>query len=112
MSVPSIPSRFLTPAMDMAPKSNFDDKNDRIQSIDGFQMSRLIDDPSKVGPQTYFPIYEQTSPIPKSAIDWINSKSVRHGIPNLISTQPLIGPGYYNLHAKVDRTIQNASIPR
>lgn len=30
MSVPSIPSRFLTPAMDMAPKSNFDDKNDRI----------------------------------------------------------------------------------
>lgn len=75
-------------------------------------MSRLIDDPSKVGPQTYFPIYEQTSPIPKSAIDWINSKSVRHGIPNLISTQPLIGPGYYNLHAKVDRTIQNASIPR
>ena len=64
MSVPSIPSRFLTPAMDMAPKQSADDKNDRIQSIDGFQMSRLIDDPAKVGPQTYFPSYEQVNKVP------------------------------------------------
>lgn len=112
MSVPSIPSRFLTPAMDMAPKSNVNNKNDHIQSIDGFQMSRLVDEPSKVGPQSYFPIYEQTNPIPKGTINWINSKSVRAGIPNPIMTQPLVGPGYYNLHAKVDRSIQNMSIPR
>ena len=77
MSVPSIPSRFCTPAMDMAQKSTLADNNDRIQSIDGFQMSRLVDDPSKVGPSTYFPIYEQTNPIPKSAIDWVNSKTER-----------------------------------
>ena len=57
MSVPSIPSRFLTPTMDMAPKQQVD-RNERIQSIDGYTMSRLVDDPAKVGPQTYFPIYE------------------------------------------------------
>lgn len=27
-------------------------------------MSRLIDDPAKVGPQTYFPSYEQVNKIP------------------------------------------------
>ena len=86
MSVPSIPSRFLTPAMDMAPKSSVDDKNDRIQSIDGFQMSRLVNDPGKVGPQSYFPIFDQTNPIPKSTIEWVNSKTNRQGIPNPITT--------------------------
>ena len=49
-------------------------------------MSRLVDDPTKIGPQTYFPIYEQTNPIPKSTIDWVNSKSPRQGIPNKIIT--------------------------
>ena len=49
--------------MDMAPKQQVD-KNERIQSIDGYTMSRLVDDPAKVGPQTYFPIYEQTGKMP------------------------------------------------
>lgn len=63
MSVPSIPSRFLTPTMDMAPKQQVD-RNERIQSIDGYTMSRLVDDPAKVGPQSYFPAYEQTTKQP------------------------------------------------
>jgi hypothetical protein len=63
MSVPSIPSRFLTPTMDMAPKQQVD-RNERIQSIDGYTMSRLVNDPAKVGPQSYFPVYEQTARIP------------------------------------------------
>ena len=43
MSVPSIPSRFLTPIMDI----------DETPDGNDFKMSRLVDDPSKVGPGSY-----------------------------------------------------------
>ena len=46
MSVPSIPSRFLTPVID-AGSQDHDDTQDICK------MSRLVDDPSKVGPGTY-----------------------------------------------------------
>ena len=46
MSVPSIPSRFLTPVID-AGTQDHDDTQDICK------MSRLVDDPSKVGPGTY-----------------------------------------------------------
>ena len=46
MSVPSIPSRFLTPVID-AGTADHDDTQDICK------MSRLVDDPSKVGPGTY-----------------------------------------------------------
>ena len=45
MSVPSIPSRFLTPVIDA---STQDLKDDEI-----CKMTRLVDDPSRVGPGTY-----------------------------------------------------------
>ena len=44
MSVPSIPSRFLTPIIDVT-----SDAQDEI-----CKMSRLVNDPSKVGPGSYF----------------------------------------------------------
>ena len=58
-------------------------------------MSRLIDDPAKVGPQTYFPSYEQVNKIPvvssfsnskfifQGTIDWQNSKESRGGVPTV-----------------------------
>jgi len=46
MSVPSIPSRFLTPIIDGS-------QDDGDGSGDICKMSRLVDDPSKVGPGTY-----------------------------------------------------------
>ena len=46
MSVPSIPSRFLTPIIDGS-----QDKVDADGDI--CKMSRLVDDPGKVGPGTY-----------------------------------------------------------
>ena len=46
MSVPSIPSRFMTPVID-ANSVEVDDTQDICK------MSRLVDDPSKVGPGTY-----------------------------------------------------------
>ena len=47
MSVPSIPSRFLTPIID----ANQDDTQDGQGDI--CKMSRLVDDPAKVGPGSY-----------------------------------------------------------
>ena len=46
MSVPSIPSRFLTPVIDA--NAIVDEEDQEI-----CKMSRLVDDPSKVGPGTY-----------------------------------------------------------
>ena len=46
MSVPSIPSRFLTPVIDAGTQ-------DQDDTQDICKMSRLVDDPSKVGPGTY-----------------------------------------------------------
>ena len=50
MSVPSIPSRFLTPVIDATAQQNDD------QEI--CKMSRLVDDPSRVGPGTYLLVEE------------------------------------------------------
>lgn len=46
MSVPSIPSRFLTPIIDVGAAEK--------EGQELCKMSRLVDDPSKVGPGTYF----------------------------------------------------------
>lgn len=46
MSVPSIPSRFLTPVIDPS-------QDEFEASGDVCKMSRLVDDPGKVGPGSY-----------------------------------------------------------
>ena len=63
MSVPSIPSRFLTPIIDA-------NQEDVDGSGDICKMSRLVDDPSKVGPGTYQIQEEQVVKSPKGAISW------------------------------------------
>eukprot|EP00354_Favella_ehrenbergii_P003086 CAMPEP_0170455956 /NCGR_PEP_ID=MMETSP0123-20130129/3746_1 /TAXON_ID=182087 /ORGANISM="Favella ehrenbergii, Strain Fehren 1" /LENGTH=86 /DNA_ID=CAMNT_0010719263 /DNA_START=484 /DNA_END=744 /DNA_ORIENTATION=- len=46
MSVPSIPSRFLTPVIDGTTQQE-------VTDAEICKMSRLVDDPSRVGPGTY-----------------------------------------------------------
>lgn len=89
MSVPSIPSRFLTPIID-----GVDDSADASGDI--CKMSRLVDDPTKVGPGTYQISEEQTRSSPRAAINWQNSLTKREGIKASRNTQETVGPGSYN----------------
>lgn len=96
MSVPSIPSRFLTPVIDAAQHDNED-------SQDICKMSRLVDDPTKVGPGTYLVSEDAVKKSPKSTINWQNSRSMRSGVWASNMTQPSVGPGSYtqsNMHYK------------
>ena len=68
MSVPSIPSRFLTPIIDVQGANEGDDGQEICK------MSRLVDDPSKVGPGSYFLNDEINKRYPKSTINWNNSR--------------------------------------
>eukprot|EP00354_Favella_ehrenbergii_P001691 CAMPEP_0170463468 /NCGR_PEP_ID=MMETSP0123-20130129/8567_1 /TAXON_ID=182087 /ORGANISM="Favella ehrenbergii, Strain Fehren 1" /LENGTH=347 /DNA_ID=CAMNT_0010728905 /DNA_START=11 /DNA_END=1054 /DNA_ORIENTATION=+ len=88
MSVPSIPSRFLTPIIDAAHVDT--------DSGDICKMSRLVDDPSKVGPGTYEVIPEVTQKSPRGTINWQYSMSQRGGIKPSLSTSATVGPGSYN----------------
>ena len=88
MSVPSIPSRFLTPIIDAAQAD--------IDSGDICKMSRLVDDPSKVGPGTYDAANEATQKSPRGTINWNFSMSQRSGIKPSASTSTTVGPGSYN----------------
>ena len=74
MSVPSIPSRFLTPIID----GNQDDNGDASGDI--CKMSRLVDDPSKVGPGSYVISEEQVVKSPRGTVNWQVSQTKRSGI--------------------------------
>jgi hypothetical protein len=64
-SVPSIPSRFLTPVIDASQIESTTATN----MSDYCKMSRLIDDPAKVGPGTYEVSFgNRTSP--RGCIGW------------------------------------------
>ena len=70
MSVPSIPSRFLMPVIDNQPNDASD------QEI--CKMSRLVDDPSRVGPGTYEHLIEdQTRRSPTNTICWDRERTFR-----------------------------------
>ena len=99
MSVPSIPSRFLTPIIDA-------NQEDADGSGDICKMSRLVDDPSKVGPGTYQIQEEQVIKSPKGAISWQNTLSQRGGIKPSTRTQETVGPGSYNGEMKFYRPEQ------
>lgn len=75
-------------------------------------MSRLVDDPSKVGPGSYFLNDEYSKMYPKSTINWGNSRSQRIGIPSSNTTSNTVGPGSYNNQSMINRSITNPSIPR
>lgn len=89
MSVPSIPSRFLTPIIDGINESS-------TLNGDICKMSRLVDDPTKVGPGSYSIVEDQVRSSPKATINWQNSLSKREGIKASRNTQDTVGPGSYN----------------
>lgn len=88
MSVPSIPSRFLTPIIDAAQADP--------ESGDICKMSRLVDDPTKVGPGAYDIMDDVVKKSNCGVINWSNSLSQRNGIKPSLSTQNTVGPGSYN----------------
>ena len=70
MSVPSIPSRFLTPVID-------GQANQEPNDAEICKMSRLVDDPSRVGPGSYLLVEEQTKRSPKNTICWDRERTMR-----------------------------------
>jgi len=92
MSVPSIPSRFLTPIID---GSEGMDPDGEI-----CKMSRLVDDPGKIGPGSYQISDDQYKKHPMSTISWQHSNSQRNGIKASKNTQETVGPGSYNGEVK------------
>jgi hypothetical protein len=103
MSVPSIPSRYLTPIVDIV--------GDDAEGGE-CKMSRLVNDPSKVGPGSYFPADQFTKHIPKSTT-WSKMNSIK-GIQFAPNQTPLaVGPGSYNtLGVSPRKEIMNPTIPR
>ena len=149
LSIPSIPSRFLTPVLrfDLQEKdvdalkqnsellnklnqqSDFQSgsiqeaiNTSRSKQADGMvesvlvaRVARLTNDGSTLGPGAYN--VDQSSRVlgasPRGAVKWQHSKSRRMGdVAGKTQTSTLVGPGAYNTMKKLDRTIQNPTIPR
>lgn len=93
MSVPSIPSRFLTPIIDASTADN----DDEI-----CKMSRLVDDPRRVGPGSYQLIEDQIKKSPTNTIDWNRSRTIRTSslIEPQRKTQESVGPGSYTIQGQ------------
>lgn len=72
------------------------------------KMSRLIDDPGKVGPSTYVIIEEQVKQATKGTINWQNSRSQRGGIKASTSTIDSVGPGSYNASMQFFKPMQSS----
>ena len=62
-------------------------------------MSRLVDDPSRVGPGTYHLVEEQTKKQPTATIPWNRSRTTRTSdlIEPVNYTQNSVGPGSYTI---------------
>ena len=88
MSVPSIPSRFLSPVIDASAQPDPDGSNI-------CKMSRLVDDPSKVGPGSYEVSDDPIRKSPKATISWMHSQSQRNGYFATRNTDESVGPGSY-----------------
>ena len=65
-------------------------------------MSRLVDDPSRVGPGTYQLVEEQTKRSPKSTICWDRERSMRTSqlVEPLRKTAESVGPGSYSTQSR------------
>ena len=71
-------------------------------------MSRLVDDPSRVGPGTYLLVEEQTRKSPTNTIPWNRSRSTRTSdlIEPVRTTQSSVGPGSYTQKGQFYRPTQ------
>ena len=106
-SVPSIPSRFLTPVID----ANHVESTVTSNMTDYCKMSRLIDDPAKVGPGSYETSFaNRTSP--RGAVGWgqqVTKERLKHA---MSATSPKVGPGAYNPLKGVDKKPKSMTVGR
>ena len=125
LSIPSIPSRYLTPVLrfDLYERDGQQSKelegyqvqNDRsLESVLVAKVARLTNDGSALGPGSYN-IAESSRHLqksPKGSVNWVNSKSKRdeHFIKTF--TQRTVGPGSYQNNQQINRSINNPTIPR
>ena len=68
-------------------------------------MSRLVDDPSRVGPGSYQLIEDQTKRSPKNTISWNRERTVRKSeiVSPLNKTGGTVGPGSYQTQSQFYR---------
>ena len=92
MSVPSIPSRFLTPVIDGSTQ-----KDSEICKI-----NRLVDDPGRLGPGTYELNEELTKKTTKNTIAWGRERTARTSmlVEPLRKTGETVGPGSYSTSSR------------
>lgn len=104
MSVPSIPSRYLTPIVDIS--------GDDPEGHDVCKMSRLVNDPSKIGPGSYFQKEQSSKNMPRTT-QWSKMNTIK-GIKFAQNASPsAVGPGSYNtLSVHTKKEIMNPTIPR
>jgi len=97
VSIPSIPSRYLTPVINM-----HGDKDENGQDV--CKISRLVNDPTRVGPGTYEINNQISKKMISQTIDWATSTSLKstvfHGSK---ATAPTVGPGAYNSKPEINR---------
>ena len=108
--IPSIPNKFLTPIIEPV---NSDQSTIQVQH-EFCKISKLLDDPAKVGPGSYN-ISGDITQSPKMVMNWqaSNSFSSRSG-PLLDKDQSFssVGPGSYNPNKFTDKKPQSMFLPR
>ena len=65
-------------------------------------MSRLVNDPDKVGPGSYEIVEELTQKSPRGAVNWSCSMTERMSS-TPVTTAVSVGPGSYNIESKFYR---------
>ena len=118
LSIPSIPSRFLTPVLkfDLHEKEEQQQAHQQVtESVLVAKVARLTNDGSNVGPGHYNidQAYKANSPSPRGGDNWMVNKTKRQDIFVQKSTQKSVGPGSYSIDASQSRhTINQPTIPR
>jgi len=74
---PTIPSKYLTPVIDVSDVKTASNEPETVK------ISKLVDDPTRVGPGSYENSIQKS---PKSTINWIHSRSQRSNFGHNLST--------------------------
>ena len=132
MSIPSIPSRFLTPVLKFDINDNQADSSRLHQKSitdDGYniydttvdhstlvaKVAKLTNDGSTLGPGSYNvdKASKTIAASPRMGVKWGHSHSKRPDYFTKTYTQKEVGPGKYSpLSNTLDRSINNPTIPR
>ena len=124
LSIPTIPSRFLTPILkfDLNEKDQCYDLYDAVvgahqgggqpDSVLVAKVARLTNDGAGVGPATYNPGAAYSALNSKGSTTNMAVASNRKDYFTINSTAPKVGPGSYTIKHGVDRSIKNPTMGR